>query len=362
MLKGSEKGDQRMKTIVRKEIWIAVIVIGLFVTAGGIDKAWTAEQTPTKMIMTHEVSTTHFKQGMMVKYAKLVEERTGGKIKGEVYPGGQLYNDRDALVALGTGAVQMTWPISANLEQVNEGYGILNLPMCLEDELMLKSPEFRAELNEILSSLVGGRNIRVMGLIRSASGVICFGKKDIRTPEQMKGTKIRVTGGLICLDWIKELGASPIGMAASEMTTALSQGALDGIMTSPQGWSEIIGSAAKYGVDIKNFWPPTYSVLIDQRFWDKQSNDVKKVLQGVMDEMSATQWQQSIDEDKKAYEKLRNVTKVKVTVVSDQELAEKWLPRTKPTFERFSKKFPAAYKSFVDLNAKYGRKYPPGNF
>ena len=346
----------------KKGIWIALAVISFFVIAGGMDRAWTAEQKPVKMVMTHEVSTTHFKQTMMVKYAKLVEERTGGKIKGEVYPGGQLYNDRDAIIALGTGAVQMTWPISANLEQINEAYGILNLPLCLEDEMMLKQPGFRSELTELLSSLVGGKNIRVMGLIRSASGVMCFGRKDVRTVEDLKGLKIRVTGGLTCLDWIKELGASPISMAASEMTTALSQGALDGIMTSPQGWSEIIGGAAKYGVDIKNFWPPTYSILIDKKFWDQQPNDIKKVLQSTMDEMSSEQWQYSIDEDMKAYEKLRNVTKVKVTVISDKDLADKWLPKTKATFERFKAKFPAAYKSFVDLNAKYGRKYPPGNF
>jgi len=350
-----------MKAIFKKKgMWIAMAVMGVALMTGNIDKTWTAEKKPVRMIMTHEVSTTHFKHPLMLKYAKLLEERSEGRIKGEVYPGGQLYTDRDAIVALGSGSVQTTWPISAQLEQINEGYGILNLPMCLDDEIMMNR-RFYGELIDVLSSLVEGRNIRVLGLIRSATGVLCFGKKDILTVDQLKGLKIRVTGGLVCLDWMKDLGATPISMPASEMTTALAQGALDGVMTSPQGWSEIIGSAAKYGLDIQNMWLPTYSALIDRKFWDQQPSDLKKIIQTTFDDLASDQWQLSIAEDKKAFEKLRNVTKVKVTELSRKELEEKWFPKTTPTIAKFKKNNSTAFKKFADLNAKYNRKYPPND-
>jgi TRAP-type C4-dicarboxylate transport system substrate-binding protein len=316
--------------------------------------------TPIKLIMTHELSTTHFKHTMMVRYAKSIEKKSGGRIKCEVYPGGQLYTDRDAITSLGTGAVHMTWPISMNLEQVNEAYGLISLPLSLDDNLMLNSDQFRQELNDLLSSLVEGKNIKVMGLMRAANGMIMFGKKrNVTMPEDLKNLKIRVTGGLIALDWLKELGVSAIGMPASEMTTALSQGGIDGIMSSPQGWSEIIGSVSKYGLDIRNFWLPTYSILIDPKFLNGLAPDLRKIIQDEMDLIIKDQWQYSIDEDVQALNKVRRNIKGTVDTLTVKQLEGPWLNKARPTLERFKKKYPDVYGRFIDINAKHGRLYPP---
>jgi len=313
---------------------------------------------PIKMVITHEVSTTHWKHGYMERYTKLVEERTGGRVKCELYPSSQLFSDRDAVAALGTGSVQMVWPVSVNVEPLNEAYGIINMPYTLTDEIMQKNPQFKSDLMKFLSAQVESKNIKVMGLIRTSNYIFIFKSRETTGPDDLKGLKIRVTGGQVVLDWLKEIGCSPIGMPASEMSTALTQGIIDGILTSPQGWVEIVGSAAKTGMDCGSLVISTYSALVDNKWWEGLPPDIQKILQDSFDELAADQWQYSIDEDRKAMEKAKNQLKAKVHNETKEDEAL-WLARTKPAIDRFAAKHPDAFKKFVDLNEKYGRKYPP---
>lgn len=346
----------------KKKIWVAVTIISfVFISfafiAGGIDKAWADEQKPVKLILAHEVPTTHYKHQIIMKYVKMVEERSKGRIKFEIYPGAQLYNEREAMMALGTGSVHMVWPVTVLLEQVNEAFGVVNLPFALDDELMLKKP-FRLGLQELLTGLATSKKFKVMGMVRSAGNFFCFAKKDVKTLEEMKGLKIRIVGGLIMLDWLKELGISPISMPSSEMTTALTQGAIDGIQTSPNGWAEMIGPAARFGLETRNLFIGTLVVLIDQKIWEGLSPDLQRILQESLDEFCEDQWQLSINDDKERMDRVRQKIKAKINTLDSKELAL-WVNKTRPSTERFKKKFPDCYRDFVNLYVKHGRQYPP---
>ena len=50
----------------------------------------------------------------------------------------------------------------------------------------------------------------------------------MRTPEDVKGLKIRVPGGEVYMDFFNTLGADPIAMSWSEVFTAVQQGTIDG--------------------------------------------------------------------------------------------------------------------------------------
>ncbi|MCB1401182.1 MAG: hypothetical protein KDJ82_15770, partial [Rhodobacteraceae bacterium] len=63
------------------------------------------------MVITNELATTHWTTGVMEEFARRIEERTGGRVTPKVFHAGSLYNDQDAIAALGTGAVHMVWPV-----------------------------------------------------------------------------------------------------------------------------------------------------------------------------------------------------------------------------------------------------------
>src|SRR5690606_6072957 len=115
--------------------------IGLKLAALGVAGALTTgpalSQAKIEIIMTNEVASTHWKTTEMNQYAEMLAKKSNGRITAKVFPASQLYNDRDAVAALGTGAVHMTWPASVNLESIDQRVGLLILPFALSDERMM---------------------------------------------------------------------------------------------------------------------------------------------------------------------------------------------------------------------------------
>ena len=311
-----------------------------------------------KMIMSNEVAVTHWKTGLMKNLGKMIEERSKGKISVKVFPGGQLFNDKEALKSLGTGAVQMVWPVSVNVETIRQSFGIVNLPFAVDDKLILAKPEFRQGILETLSKLLGQEGIMVMGLLRADETVFVFKEARPKKPEEMKGLKVRVVGGQVLLDWVGEFEVTPISMPASEFTTALSQGLIDGIHTSSAGWAKMIGRLGKFGLIVPNLWVATYSILLDQQWFDALPPDLQEVVVKSVDDIASQQWEFSIQKTEEAYKKIRSDFKSEVYRVPDAEVP-RWAEKVRPAYKRFSDKFPDAYSQYVELNKKYGRQWPP---
>jgi C4-dicarboxylate-binding protein DctP len=148
------------------------------------------------MVMTNELATSHWTAKMMDDYAAKLEERSEGRIDVSVFHSGTLYTDRDAIAALGTGAVHMVWPVSVNLEPIAPEYGVVNLPFSLTDNFM-QSDGAVEELSEMMSAIIEGRGIRVMGLMRTADLIFLFKEQAVTKPADLSGERVRMTGGRV---------------------------------------------------------------------------------------------------------------------------------------------------------------------
>lgn len=315
--------------------------------AGGV------QAEPIKLIMTHEIALSHWKHPFMEKYGKMVEERSKGTIKAELYPSGQLYSDRNAVAALGTGGVHMVWPVTQNVETIAPAFAINSFPMFLEDQIMLKGPQFKRDLREMLSKHLAHKKIRLMGMVRSGEALPIFRKG--LTPKRlldMKGLKIRVIGGLLWLDVFKSWGATAVGMPASEMAAALAQGVIDGIQTGSAGWLQMVGMTAPYGLRMSGIYIGTYQVLVDDRWFSQLPQEIRKVMQGTLDELLTAQWKEGIDLEAQEFKAMEKQG-ARIHVLTKEELKKDWLPLCKPAVENFAKRFPEAYKEALAIKAKY---------
>lgn len=261
-----------------------------------------ADDSPISMVLTNEIATTHWTADVMEDYAAEIEERTNGRIDTKIYHAGTLYKDKDAVAALGTGSVHMVWPVSVQLESVSPDYGVINLPFALSDEFM-QSDGAAQEVSSMLSDYLP-QNIAVMGLMRTAELVFLFDEMAVEKPEDLAGEKIRVTGGKILQSVIRSYGASPISMPASEMATAMMQGAIDGILTSAGGWEMVGPGAADSATLIPGFSLLTYSVLVDSDWLASLPEDLRVVVENTTNEMLADQWQSAIESDRETREKM----------------------------------------------------------
>ncbi|WP_420392981.1 TRAP transporter substrate-binding protein DctP [Acuticoccus sp.] len=278
-------------------------------------------QAPVEMVMTNELATTHWKTGYMEEVAADIEGRCEGRIDVKLYHAGQLYKDREAIAAIGTGAVHMAWPVSVLLDSVDPRYGIIDQPFVLSDELMLQ-PEARRELNELMSGLLKDRGIEVMGLMRAAELIFLFPEMEVTSAEDLERRKIRVTGGKVLQDVMRNLGVSPVTMPASEMATSLALGAIDGIFTSAGGW-EMVGDTAQAASLVPGLSLLTYSVIVDEAWLDGLDEELQGCIRGAVGDMLDVQWERAIEDDRKTLESMLEKGHTFATVPDDEVAAFK---------------------------------------
>src|SRR5690606_29822729 len=205
-----------MKTIWSKAApWCAALAI-----------CWGGAAGAAEMIITSEIPLATNPSPYIEQFIAEVDKRTDGAVKGKYFPASQLYNDRDGLAALGTGAVHMVWPVAARLEQFDARVGVASLPFALTTEEMTNAC-FAEGFTRMISGYLEPRGMQVLGFLRTADLIFLMKDRDIRQVDDLKGQKVRVIGGQIMLDAMRSVQASPISMAASEMSAALSQGAID---------------------------------------------------------------------------------------------------------------------------------------
>lgn len=261
-------------------------------------------QQSIEMVLTDEIATTHWAAKLMDDYAQQIEQRTQGRIKTRVFHSGTLYKDKDAVAALGSGAVHMVWPVSVQLESIAPQYGVINLPFAISDAMM-EGGEVGGDLAAMLSGLVADKGIRVMGLMRTADLMFLFKDKAVAAPADLRGSKIRLTGGRVLQSLMREFGASPVSMAASEMAAALMQGAIDGIYTSAGGWEMVGTGAAKAASLVPGMSLLTYSVCVDDKWLKALSPDLRQIVEATTRETIERQWKHAIAADKETMDRLR---------------------------------------------------------
>lgn len=290
-----------------------------------------------ELVLPSEVAASHWKTRYMKEFAEAVDKGTGGELDVKIFPAGQLYNDQDALAALGTGAVHMVWPVSVRVESIDPRVGVINLPFALDAERMANQC-YADGLTELLSSYVEPRQLKILGLLRTADLFFIFSDRNVQKLEDLKGSKIRVTGGRVFLDTIRSVDASPVSMAASEMSTALAQGAIDGVFTSAAGWAEMIGSTGKYAYYVPNLSMSTYAVVVDRGWFEGLPEDQQTAIEAAFAEIIPRQWQEVAIEDQELIDKMVKGG-AQFHTASTEEI-ERWKALSAGNIERFSERYP----------------------
>jgi len=165
----------------------------------------------------------------LAAFKKRVEDQTGGDVKVEIYPGGQLGGGgRAAVEAVQQGVADLYLSTDADFAGLYPPVQVLSTPYLFGDAdaawSFFASP-FAADLGEKIRE-----ETEVRTLIMAELGFRSFtsNKRLFIKPEDVKGLRIRVQESPIYLRMIEALGASPTPIASTELLMALNQGVVDG--------------------------------------------------------------------------------------------------------------------------------------
>ncbi len=163
------------------------------------------------------------------KWAKAVEERTKGGLKIQVFHSAQLGVEEDIIEQIRAGANIGQNTDSARMGNYVPGIAIMNGPYFAEnlDEVakLQKSPTVKGFLDELASK--HGLKVLSFGWVQGYRHF--FTNKPVRTPEDLKGQRIRTPPAPIWQESVRALGATPVALAFGEMYPALQQKVMDGV-------------------------------------------------------------------------------------------------------------------------------------
>lgn len=162
----------------------------------------------------------------MDRFSELVEEKTGGEIKVEVFHGGVLGTQPDAIEQVRIGAIEIgnfnLGPIGPMVKEAN----LVSLPFIFKSVPHM----FRVldgEAGDIMGAAMAEAGLTPLAWI-DAGARSFYAQKPINTPADVEGLKIRVMNNDLYTSMISALGGNPSPMAFSEVQQALKTGVVDG--------------------------------------------------------------------------------------------------------------------------------------
>ena len=182
--------------------------------------------------LAHSLDVTHPVHKAMVYMSDRVKERSGGKMIVDIYPGGQLGNERELIELLQIGSLGMTKVSTAPLEGFIPDMKIFGMPYLFENDEHRWSVLNGKIGRELLQS---GESYFLRGMCYYDAGSRSFYTKDkpINTPSNLEGLKIRVQKSQTSINMVKSLGGAATPIPWGELYTSLQQGVVDGAENNP---------------------------------------------------------------------------------------------------------------------------------
>ncbi|HKH01966.1 MAG TPA: TRAP transporter substrate-binding protein [Bradyrhizobium sp.] len=273
---------------------------------------------PVVIKFSHVVAPNTPKGQAALKFKELAEKYTNGKVKVEVYPNSQLYKDKEELEALQLGAVQMLAPSNSKFGPIGvREFEVFDLPYILPD---LKT------LRKVTDGPLGGKLLKLLeskgmtGLAYWDNGFKQMSaNKKLVSPADYRGMKIRIQSSKVLEAQFRTLGAIPQVMAFSEVYQALQTGVVDG---QENTWSNIytqkMHEVQKY-ITNSNHGYIGYVVVVNKRFWDGLTADVRSQCEKAMKEATAYGNGQSAQENDEALAEIKKTGKSEIIALTPEQ-------------------------------------------
>lgn len=318
-----------MKAGVRHSVAVAVVAMLASIAAGA-----QAQVSERNIKFGYSVHETHPLGKGANKFAQLVAEKSGGKIKVKNYPSTQLGSETQMISATQGGVQDMVGVSSAPLVGIVKEFALFDLPFMFANE---------KEVDAVVDGPVGARLFDklatkgVVGLCFWENGFrhVTNNKRPIAKADDFKGIKIRTMQNPVYVDMFNTLGANSVPMAWPEVYSALETKAIDGqenpfVIVSTNKINEV----QKYLSVTKHGYSP-YAVMVGAKLWDKLSPAERTIFKDSCTEARDYQRKLNREEDAKTVAELK-ARGMLINEVSPEAVAQ-MKQQLKPVTDKYTK-------------------------
>lgn len=327
----------------------SLVLISACGSAGGDSKtsAPVASQQPASSTASNAIKERTIKAGIglnedhpegkgLKKFAELVDQKSGGKIKVQTFFAATLGDDLKMTQALQAGTQEITIPSTSPLVGMIKEFGIYDFPFVFnngqEADAVLDGPLGQKLLDKLPAQ-------KLVGLAYWENGFrnLTNSKHAVAKAEDFKGLKIRTMQNKVHLEAFNALGANPTPMAFSEVFTALESKTVDGQENPLATINSNKFNEVQTYLSMTNHVYTPFVFLVGKKFWDQLSPEEQKILKDAAIESGKYQRETIRAENKQTMEDLKAMG-MKVNEVTPEDAA-KMQAIIKPVIDKFSVEF-----------------------
>ena len=309
---------------------LALAFVWLPAAAGAQDK-------PIELKFSSWVSAVHgHHTAVMVPWAKMVEEKSGGRLKVTIYPGATLGKAADHFDLVKNGIADMGF--------ASPGYTPGRFPLISATELPLLFKSAKGGSQAVWSLFdkyfkAEFAGVKVLWIWVHPPGQFHLAKKPVRVLEDLAGLKIRAATPMLTA-MVKALGATPVSIAAPETYPALERGVVDGTIFP---WEAIQGfklaEVLRHHAVVNLYVSPLFT-LMNQKKYDSLPPDLRKVIDDLSgawgSEFTGAAWDQN---EQHGIDAAKKVGATIYTVPAEER--QRWAAKLKPVEEDWLKSMEA---------------------
>lgn len=316
------------------------LTLGVCATVGGTAGA---ADTPIIIKLAHGAQVTHTTHTSAAVLAELIEKKSNGRLKVEIYPARQLGGDVEIIEQVMNGTVQMSSTGTPFYGAFTPALDVLQLPFLLnsyeKEQKAVSSPEFAA-----LAKLFEPLNMKVVQMSELGMRHFANNKLPITSLSDLGGLKLRAVPNPLILESLKALGANPTPMAYGEVYTALQTKVLDGEEINYTSIdSEKHYEVLKYVSEIGLF-PFPGVIMINLDFFNSLSPDDQKVIEDCGREGMRIMFEKIREADAQALTVMAKAG-IELNTITD---IEPFRAKVLHLYDDYAKKGPQ-YKAFIDM-------------
>ena len=313
--------------------YIALIISTVSLTTSSCGSRHGAERV---LKLAHGLDPSHSVHIAMEFMGKRIDELSGGKMKLDIYPSGQLGSEPQCIELLQLGSLALTKVSSGTLEGFADPFRLFGLPYLFRSKEHLHKV-LDGEIGEQLLLSMEPYLIRGLGYYDSGARSFYTTSKPILKPEDLTGLKIRVMRSPLTIEMMQRFKGSATPINWGELYTALQSGVVDGAENNSPSFvlSHHHEVCKHYSLNEHTMLPDI--IVISRRVWEDLSEQEQGWLMAALKE--SVKYQRELWE---VSEKncLEEAIKSGIKIYYPDKAP--FIEQVKPMYESF-RKFPAVY-------------------
>lgn len=248
-------------------------------------------------------------------FAEQVEALTSGRVKIQVFTGGELVNSANILKSVRTGMLDIGHGMGHHFTERKSGQLESGLPMswmsATEAEILYE----RRGLKRLFAEDYAKLGVVYLGPVWAAS-YTTLSKKPIHSLDDMRKMKIRAVGATARL--LSALGINVVNLPPEDIYMALTTGQIDGVVYgNPAEYKETKFYEAAGWLNATPFLNPIIdSLIVNKKLWDGLSDDIRAAF---LSAAYMTRWQYYIWSENESIQAMESIFKGKITTFSAED-------------------------------------------